>query len=101
MTPKKIASKSSFTSDTYTRPITDNLSKGIIHEPDQYSVIAQSILRKLMEFLKVEIVIKENVLHDSFDSASSRSKREAHHDIIFVMMANVTVEVAMTKMKRN
>ncbi|KAA0042172.1 ty3-gypsy retrotransposon protein [Cucumis melo var. makuwa] len=65
MASKKIESKSSVASDAYTRPITYSRSKGIIQEPDQGSIIAQSILKQLIEFLKAGIVIKENSLYET------------------------------------
>ncbi|TYK20533.1 ty3-gypsy retrotransposon protein [Cucumis melo var. makuwa] len=46
-----------------------------------------------MESPKAEIVLKENPLYDNSDSASSKSKKEAHSDVMFVMMADVTAEL--------
>ena len=53
-----------------------------------------------MEPSKDEIFIKKNPLYDNSDSAFSKSKREAHSDVMFVMMVDVTVEAAMTKIER-
>ncbi|TYK26751.1 retrotransposon gag protein [Cucumis melo var. makuwa] len=53
-----------------------------------------------MESPKARIVIKENPLYDNSDSASSKSKKEAYLDVMFVMMADITVEAAMTEMER-
>ena len=53
-----------------------------------------------MESSKARIIIKENSMYDNSDSASSKSKREAHPDVMFIMMVDVTFEVAMMKMKR-
>ncbi|TYK05045.1 ty3-gypsy retrotransposon protein [Cucumis melo var. makuwa] len=53
-----------------------------------------------MESLKLGIVLKENPLYDNFDFASSKSKKEAHLDVMSVMMVDITVEVAMAEMKR-
>ncbi|TYK08843.1 retrotransposon gag protein [Cucumis melo var. makuwa] len=53
-----------------------------------------------MESLKAGIVIKENLLYDNSDSASSKSMKEAHPDVMSVMMADITAEAAMTKMER-
>ncbi|KAA0065961.1 ty3-gypsy retrotransposon protein [Cucumis melo var. makuwa] len=100
MTSNKVSSKSSITSDAYTRPVTYSRSKGIIQKQDQGSVIAQSILKQLVECSKAEIVIKENPLYDNFDSPSSKSKRKTHPDVMSVMMANVTIEAAMAEMER-
>ncbi|KAA0035946.1 ty3-gypsy retrotransposon protein [Cucumis melo var. makuwa] len=55
MALKKVASKSSVTSDAYTGPITSSRSKGITQEQDQGSNVAQSILKQLMESPKAEI----------------------------------------------
>ncbi|KAA0047150.1 ty3-gypsy retrotransposon protein [Cucumis melo var. makuwa] len=85
MASKKATSKSSVASDAYTGPITHSLSKGITQEQDQGSSIAQSILKQLMESHKAGIVLKENSLYDNSDS---------------IMMADITVETAMTEMER-
>ncbi|TYK21325.1 ty3-gypsy retrotransposon protein [Cucumis melo var. makuwa] len=53
-----------------------------------------------MESPKAKIVIKENPLYDNFDFTSSKSKREAHPDVMFVMMDNVMVEGAIAEMER-
>ncbi|KAA0041100.1 ty3-gypsy retrotransposon protein [Cucumis melo var. makuwa] len=53
-----------------------------------------------MESPKVGILIKKNPLYDSSDSASSKSKKEAHPDVMSVMMADITTEAAMAEMKR-
>ena len=52
-----------------------------------------------MESYKAGIVIKENPLYDNSDSTSSKSKKEAHPDVISVMMADITVEAAMAEME--
>ena len=53
-----------------------------------------------MESPKFGIVIKENPLYNDSDSASSRSKKEVHPDVMSVMMADITIEVAMAEMER-
>ena len=53
-----------------------------------------------MESPKVGIVLKENPLYDNSDSASSKSKKEAYPDVMFVMMADITVEATMKEMER-
>ncbi|TYK09465.1 ty3-gypsy retrotransposon protein [Cucumis melo var. makuwa] len=53
-----------------------------------------------MESPKAGIVIKENPLYDNSDSASSKSKKEAHPDVMSVMMVDITVEVAIAEMER-
>ncbi|KAA0050660.1 ty3-gypsy retrotransposon protein [Cucumis melo var. makuwa] len=53
-----------------------------------------------MESPKAGIVIKKNPLYDNSDSASSKSKKEAHPYVMFVMMADITAEAAMTEMER-
>ncbi|KAA0025983.1 retrotransposon gag protein [Cucumis melo var. makuwa] len=53
-----------------------------------------------MESPKAGIILKENPLYDNSNSASSKSKKEAHPDVMSVMMADVTVEAAMTEMER-
>ncbi|KAA0054154.1 ty3-gypsy retrotransposon protein [Cucumis melo var. makuwa] len=75
-------------------------SKGIIQEQDQGSNVAQSILKQLIESPKAGIVIKENPLYDNSDSASSKSKKEAHPDVMSVVMADITAEAAMVEMER-
>ncbi|KAA0031663.1 retrovirus-related pol polyprotein from transposon tnt 1-94 [Cucumis melo var. makuwa] len=97
---KKVASNSSVASDAYTGPITRSRSKGITQEQDQGSNVAQSILKQLMESPKAGIVLKENHLYDNSDSASSKSKKEAHLDVMSAMMADITVEAAMVEMER-
>ena len=52
-----------------------------------------------MESPKVWIVIKENPLYDNSDFASRKSK-EAHPDVMLVMMADITTEAAMAEMER-
>ncbi|TYK23788.1 ty3-gypsy retrotransposon protein [Cucumis melo var. makuwa] len=70
MIPKKATSKSSTRSDTYPKLVTRKHSKEIIQEQGQDSVIAQSILKQLMESLKPGILIKENHLNDNSDFVS-------------------------------
>ncbi|KAA0032371.1 ty3-gypsy retrotransposon protein [Cucumis melo var. makuwa] len=53
-----------------------------------------------MESPKVGIIIKENPLYDNSDSVSSKSKKEAHPDVMSVIMANITVEAAIVEMER-
>ncbi|KAA0055960.1 ty3-gypsy retrotransposon protein [Cucumis melo var. makuwa] len=53
-----------------------------------------------MESPKAGIVIKENPLYDNSDSASSKSKKEAHPDVMSVMMADITAEAVMAEMER-
>ncbi|TYK08807.1 ty3-gypsy retrotransposon protein [Cucumis melo var. makuwa] len=53
-----------------------------------------------MESHKTEIVIKENPLYDNSVSASSKSKKEAHSNVMSIMMVDVTTEAAMAKMTR-
>ncbi|KAA0025898.1 ty3-gypsy retrotransposon protein [Cucumis melo var. makuwa] len=53
-----------------------------------------------MESPKDGIVLKENSLYDNSDSASRKSKKEAHPNVMSVMMADITVEAAMAEMKR-
>ncbi|TYK27815.1 retrotransposon gag protein [Cucumis melo var. makuwa] len=53
-----------------------------------------------MESSKDGIVLKENSLYDNSDSASRKSKKEAHPNVMSVMMADITVEAAMAEMKR-
>ncbi|KAA0042989.1 ty3-gypsy retrotransposon protein [Cucumis melo var. makuwa] len=100
MASKKVASKSSVASDAYTRPITYSRSKVITQEQDQGFFIMQSILKQLMLSPKAGIFIKENPLYDNFDSAFSKLKKEAHLDVMSVMMVDITAEAAMTKMER-
>uniref|UniRef100_A0A9I9DR56 Glycoside hydrolase family 5 domain-containing protein n=1 Tax=Cucumis melo TaxID=3656 RepID=A0A9I9DR56_CUCME len=60
----------------------------------------QSILKQLMLSPKAGIFIKENPLYDNFDSALSKLKKEAHPDVMSVMMVDITAEAAMTEMER-
>ena len=53
-----------------------------------------------MESSKAEIVIKENPLYENSDSAFSKSKKEAHFDVMFVIMVDITVEAAMVEIQR-
>ncbi|KAA0051630.1 ty3-gypsy retrotransposon protein [Cucumis melo var. makuwa] len=53
-----------------------------------------------MESAKTGIVLKENPLYDNSDSASSKSKKETHHDVMSVMMVDITAEAAMAEMER-
>ena len=99
MTLRKVASKFSIASNAYTEPVTRSRSKGIIQEQDQGSVIAQSILKQLMESPKGEIIIRENHLFDHSTSASNLSKQESDLVVSF-MMTDVTIEAAMAKMER-
>ncbi|KAA0035441.1 ty3-gypsy retrotransposon protein [Cucumis melo var. makuwa] len=63
-------------------------------------VIGQSILKQLMESPKAGIVIKENSLYDKSDSASSKSKKEAHPNVVSIMMADVTIKAVVAEMER-
>ncbi|TYK25949.1 retrotransposon gag protein [Cucumis melo var. makuwa] len=56
-----------------------------------------NILKQLMESSKAWIVIKEKPLYDNFDSASSKSKKEAHLDVMSVMMAYITAKTTMAE----
>ncbi|KAA0048543.1 ty3-gypsy retrotransposon protein [Cucumis melo var. makuwa] len=100
MAPKKVTLKYFVASNAYTRPVIRNRSKGIIHKQDQGFVIAQSILKQLMESPKAGIFIKKNLLYDNFSSISSKSKKEAHPDMMFTMMVDVTVEAVIAEMER-
>ncbi|TYK25898.1 ty3-gypsy retrotransposon protein [Cucumis melo var. makuwa] len=71
-----------------------------IHQ-GQGSNIAQSILKKLIESPKAGIVIKENPVYENSDSAPSKSKKEAHPNVMSIMIADIMVEAAMTEMERN
>ncbi|KAA0046263.1 ty3-gypsy retrotransposon protein [Cucumis melo var. makuwa] len=95
MASKKVASKSFVANESYIEPITLSRFKGITQEQDQGSAIAQSILKQLMESPKAEIVIKKNPLHGNSDSTSSKSKKEAHPNVIYVIMVDITTEAAM------
>ncbi|KAA0047638.1 retrotransposon protein putative ty3-gypsy sub-class [Cucumis melo var. makuwa] len=53
-----------------------------------------------MESSKARIVPKENSLYDNFDSTFSKSKKEAHPDMMSVMMADITAKAVMTEMER-
>ncbi|KAA0049599.1 retrotransposon gag protein [Cucumis melo var. makuwa] len=53
-----------------------------------------------MESPKAGIIIKENPLYDNSDSAPSKSKKEAHPDVMSVMMVDITTETAMVEMER-
>ncbi|KAA0054550.1 ty3-gypsy retrotransposon protein [Cucumis melo var. makuwa] len=50
------------------------------------------------------VVLKESPKRKSFydnsDSASSKSKKEAHPDVMSIMMADITIKTAMTAMER-
>ncbi|TYJ98784.1 ty3-gypsy retrotransposon protein [Cucumis melo var. makuwa] len=100
MASKKVASNSFVTSDAYTGPITCSRSKRITQEQDRGSNVALSILKQLMESSKAGIFIKENPLYDNSDSASSKLKKEAHLDVMSVMMAEITTEAVMAEMER-
>ncbi|KAA0065606.1 ty3-gypsy retrotransposon protein [Cucumis melo var. makuwa] len=67
---------------------------------DQGSNVAQSILKQLIESPKAGIFIKENPLYDNSDSASSKSKKEAHPDVMSVMIADIMAEATMAEMER-
>ncbi|TYK04956.1 ty3-gypsy retrotransposon protein [Cucumis melo var. makuwa] len=86
-------------SDAYTGPITRSHSKGITQEQNQGFDIAQSILKQLVESPKAGNVIKENPLYES-DFASSKSKKEAHPDVMSVIMADITTEATKAEMER-
>ncbi|KAA0047673.1 ty3-gypsy retrotransposon protein [Cucumis melo var. makuwa] len=100
MASKKVASNSSVANDAYTGPITRSRSKGIIQEQDQGSNVTQSILKQLMESPKTGIVIKKNPLYDNSDSGFNKSKKEAHPNMMSIMMADKTAEAAMAEMER-
>ncbi|TYK19590.1 ty3-gypsy retrotransposon protein [Cucumis melo var. makuwa] len=97
---KKATSKSSVTNEAYIGPITRSHSKRITQEQDQCSNVAQSILKQLMESLKAGIFLKENPLYDNSDSASSKSKKEAHPDVMSVIMADIMVDATMAERER-
>ncbi|KAA0046631.1 ty3-gypsy retrotransposon protein [Cucumis melo var. makuwa] len=53
-----------------------------------------------MKSPKAEIVIKENPLYENSASASNKPKKEAHLDVMSVMMANIMVEAVMAEIER-
>ncbi|TYK09452.1 ty3-gypsy retrotransposon protein [Cucumis melo var. makuwa] len=79
---------------------TDRRKNVVQENQPQGSAIVQSILKQLMESPKAGIVLKENPLYDNSDSASSKLKKEAHLDVMSVMMADITTKAAMAEMER-
>ncbi|KAA0041164.1 ty3-gypsy retrotransposon protein [Cucumis melo var. makuwa] len=53
-----------------------------------------------MKSPKAWIVLKENPLYDNSDFASSKSKKEAHPDMMSIIMADITAEAAMAEIER-
>ncbi|TYK15326.1 retrotransposon gag protein [Cucumis melo var. makuwa] len=53
-----------------------------------------------MESSKAGIVIKENPLYENSDSASNKSKKETHPDVMFIIMADIMVKAVMAEMER-
>ncbi|TYK11759.1 ty3-gypsy retrotransposon protein [Cucumis melo var. makuwa] len=53
-----------------------------------------------MESPKAGIILKESHLYDNSDFASSNLKKEAHPDVMSVIMADITVDAAMVEMER-
>ncbi|KAA0048735.1 ty3-gypsy retrotransposon protein [Cucumis melo var. makuwa] len=53
-----------------------------------------------MESPKARIVIKENPLYENSDFAFSKSKKEAHPDVMSVMIADMTIETVIAEMER-
>ncbi|KAA0062736.1 retrotransposon gag protein [Cucumis melo var. makuwa] len=61
---------------------------------------SSSILKQLIESSKAGIVMKENPLYVNSDFASGKSKKEAHPNVMSVMMTDITAEAAMAEMER-
>ncbi|TYK18367.1 ty3-gypsy retrotransposon protein [Cucumis melo var. makuwa] len=53
-----------------------------------------------MKSPKAGIVLKENPLYDNSNSVSSKSKKEAHLHVMYVMMADITAEASMAEIER-
>ncbi|TYK23197.1 ty3-gypsy retrotransposon protein [Cucumis melo var. makuwa] len=53
-----------------------------------------------MESLKGGIIIRENFLFDNSTSTSDLSEKESYLEVVSVMIADVTPEVAMVEMER-
>ncbi|KAA0068122.1 ty3-gypsy retrotransposon protein [Cucumis melo var. makuwa] len=53
----------------------------------------------MMDSSKGRVVIREDPLFNNFASTFDPSKKESHLEVVFVMITNVTAEVAMTKME--
>lgn len=100
MTPKKITSKATTTSEAYTEPITQSNSKRIMHEQEQVSVLPEKCQEQLIKPFNGEIVIKENHLFENFALTSDLLERQSHLEVVSVMMASVTTKVAMAEMGR-
>ncbi|KAA0068179.1 retrotransposon gag protein [Cucumis melo var. makuwa] len=71
-----------------------------MQEQEQSSVLTKKSWEQLMESSKGGIILKENHLLNNFTSASDLFEKESHFEVLSVMMADVTVEAAMTEMKR-
>ncbi|KAA0058516.1 ty3-gypsy retrotransposon protein [Cucumis melo var. makuwa] len=54
-----------------------------------------------MKTRKAGIVLEENSLYDNPDSASNKSKKEAHPNVMSVMMADITIEATMAEMEES
>ena len=91
MASKKAASKSSISSDAYTGSVIHSRSKWIIQEQDQDSVIAQSIIKQLVESSKGEIIIRENPLFDNSTLDSDLLEQELDLEVVSVIMTDVTI----------
>ncbi|KAA0067627.1 ty3-gypsy retrotransposon protein [Cucumis melo var. makuwa] len=76
MASKKVASKSSTTSDSYT------------------GLVTQSHLKRNM------IIIRENPLFNNSTPSSNLLNKESHLQVVSIMMAYVTVEAIMVEMER-
>ena len=54
-----------------------------------------------MDSSKAGIAIKENPLYDNSNSTFGKLKKDAHPEMMSVMMADVTAEASIMEMERN
>lgn len=53
-----------------------------------------------MKSIKHEIVIRENSLYDNSTSTFDMLDKESHLEVVYVIITDVTVEIAMVEMER-
>ncbi|KAA0067903.1 ty3-gypsy retrotransposon protein [Cucumis melo var. makuwa] len=100
MALRKVALKATVAKSTDSRLVTQSHLKRSMKEQEQSFVLIKKSWEQLVKSLKGGIIIRENPLFDNSTPASDLSEKEPNLEIVFVMMANVTTEAAVTYIER-
>ncbi|TYK04313.1 ty3-gypsy retrotransposon protein [Cucumis melo var. makuwa] len=100
MALRKVALKATVAKSTDSRLFTQSHLKRSMKEQEQSFVLIKKSWEQLVKSLKGGIIIRENPFFDNSTPVSDLSEKEPNLEIVFVMMANVTTEAAVTYIER-